>query len=95
MNLAGWTKKVTGKPTMTVGSVGLDNDVVASLAGGAGSTAGVAGLQDVERMLQRGDFDLVGVGRALLGDSRWVEKIRDGEDDKLRPFTAEDLLSLS
>jgi 2,4-dienoyl-CoA reductase-like NADH-dependent reductase (Old Yellow Enzyme family) len=95
MNLAGWTKKVTGKPTMTVGSVGLDNDVVASLSGGAGSIAAVAGLDELNRMLERGDFDLVGVGRALLGDSQWVEKIRAGESDKLKPFAADDLLRLS
>jgi hypothetical protein len=26
LNLAGWTKKLTGKPTVTVGSVGLSGD---------------------------------------------------------------------
>jgi 2,4-dienoyl-CoA reductase-like NADH-dependent reductase (Old Yellow Enzyme family) len=95
MNLAGWTKAVTGKPTMTVGSVGLDNDVVASLGGGEGSAAGVAGLDQLERMLERGDFDLVGVGRAILADSHWVEKIQHGRVGQLKPFTTDDLLTLS
>ena len=31
MNLAGWTKKLTGKPTITVGSVSLDVDFMVSL----------------------------------------------------------------
>jgi hypothetical protein len=30
LNLAGWTKKLTGKPTITVGSVGLDSDFLRS-----------------------------------------------------------------
>ncbi len=28
LNLAGWTKKLTGKPAITVGSVGLDGDFI-------------------------------------------------------------------
>jgi len=28
LNLAGWTKKLTGKPTITVGSVTLDQDLI-------------------------------------------------------------------
>ena len=31
LNLAGWTKKLSGKPVITVGSVGLDNDFIAGL----------------------------------------------------------------
>ena len=31
LTLAGWTKKLTGKPVIAVGSVGLDNDFVAGL----------------------------------------------------------------
>ena len=33
LNLAGWTKKLTGKPTVTVGSVGLSGDFIGSLHG--------------------------------------------------------------
>jgi 2,4-dienoyl-CoA reductase-like NADH-dependent reductase (Old Yellow Enzyme family) len=95
LNLAGWTKKLTGKPSMTVGSVGLEGDVIASLR--AGSTVGVRleSLDRLEAMLTRGDFDLVGVGRALLGDSHWVEKVRSGETEKLQSFAPEHLLTLS
>ena len=41
LNLAGWTKKLTGKPTITVGSVGLDGDFIRAFAGegAAGSAA--------------------------------------------------------
>ena len=33
LNLAGWTKKLTGKPTVTVGSVALSGDALSSLRG--------------------------------------------------------------
>jgi 2,4-dienoyl-CoA reductase-like NADH-dependent reductase (Old Yellow Enzyme family) len=28
---------------------------------------------------ERGEFDLVGVGRSLLNDARWVERVQRGE----------------
>lgn len=75
--LAAWTRRLSGRPTMAVGSVGLDNDVVATLHGRVESSGGV-GLEELDRMLARGDFDLVGVGRALLADAEWPRKIRTG-----------------
>ena len=33
LNLAGWTKKITNKPTITVGSVGLDSDFIGLYVG--------------------------------------------------------------
>lgn len=33
LNLAGWTKKPTGRPTITVGSVGLDGDFIRGFMG--------------------------------------------------------------
>jgi 2,4-dienoyl-CoA reductase-like NADH-dependent reductase (Old Yellow Enzyme family) len=38
-----------------------------------------------------GVFDLVAVGRALLADPAWVEKVRQGRLDELRPFGKADL----
>ncbi len=82
--LAAWTRRLSGRPTMAVGSVGLDNDVVASLHGRV-EDSGAAGLDVLDRMLARGDFDLVGVGRALLADAEWTRKIEIGE--RPRGFT--------
>jgi 2,4-dienoyl-CoA reductase-like NADH-dependent reductase (Old Yellow Enzyme family) len=93
LNLAGWTKKVTGKPTITVGSVGLDNDFVSSLR--EGKPAGNAGFEAVVGMIQRGDVDLVAVGRALLVDPAWAAKIRGGRYHDLLPFAPEALKTLS
>lgn len=87
LNLAGWTKKLTGKPTITVGSVGLDNDHTSFFTEGKGaSNKPIDGLNE---KLEREEFDLVAVGRALLVDPTWANKIRNGQTDELIPFTKE------
>ncbi|MEU5599321.1 NADH:flavin oxidoreductase [Streptomyces sp. NPDC020298] len=92
LNLAGWTKKITGKPVITVGSVGLDGDFVTMFAEGTGAaTDGIGGVLD---RIGREEFDLVAVGRALLGDAEWVAKIRDGRHDELNPFSPAALATL-
>ncbi|MBU1374834.1 MAG: NADH:flavin oxidoreductase [Alphaproteobacteria bacterium] len=83
LNFAGWAKKVTGAPTITVGSVGLSGEFIAAFAGEGSQPASIDKL---ERMLDRGDFDMVAVGRALLQDPEWVVKIREGRHDELTAF---------
>ena len=93
LNLAGWTKKVSGRPTITVGSVGLNNDFMTSLREGQSSQH--VGLAPMARMIESGDVDLVAVGRALLVDPAWAEKVQAGLFDALQPFTVEALKTLS
>ena len=83
LNFAGWAKKISGLPTISVGSVGLSSDYFTAFAG-EGSQKGSLGPL-VHRM-ERGDFDLIAVGRALLGDPDWAAKVRDGRQDELRDF---------
>lgn len=92
LNLAGWTKKITGKPTITVGSVGLNEDFFSAFAGKGSTTRSIDDL--IERM-DKGEFDLVAVGRALLQDPDWANKIRDGKFDALEQFSGEALTTLS
>jgi len=90
LGLAGWARKLSGKPVMAVGSVGLDNDMIASLHRQEANSA-AARLDILEAMLARGDFDLVAIGRALLSDPDWVAKVRDGRIDDLKGFDRADL----
>ncbi len=83
LNFAGWAKKLTGAPTISVGSVGLSGDFLAAFGGESSNTTGIETL--VARM-ERGDFDLIAVGRALLRDPNWVVKIRDGQASELQGF---------
>ncbi|MFD2611473.1 NADH:flavin oxidoreductase [Paenibacillus gansuensis] len=93
LNLAGWTRKLTGKPTITVGSVGLDSEFTSLFTEGKGSEA--VGIDHLIDRLDREEFDLVAVGRALLQDPAWAVKIRDERSNELQPFTREALGTLS
>ncbi|MFT5693752.1 MAG: 2,4-dienoyl-CoA reductase-like NADH-dependent reductase (Old Yellow Enzyme family) [Oceanicoccus sp.] len=92
LNLAGWTKKITGKPTITVGSVGLNGDFFGAFAGKDSSTRAIDDL--VER-LEKGEFDLVGVGRALLQDPEWGNKIRESRHEDMQEYSGDALATLS
>lgn len=92
LNLAGWVKKLTGKPTITVGSVGLETEFMSFFTEGKGSN--ITNIDGLIERLERGEFDLVAIGRALLADPEWASKIRDGRLDELLPFTAEAVKTL-
>jgi len=92
LNFAGWAKKLTGKPSITVGSVGLSGDFLASFRG---DTATVNSLDELLRRLDRGDFDLVAVGRPLIADAAWARDIREGHSSELSGFSKEALATLS
>ncbi|GGY34178.1 NADH:flavin oxidoreductase [Streptomyces tanashiensis] len=92
LNLAGWTKKLTGKPTITVGSVGLDGDFIHAFAG---EGAPVQGIDDLLDRLERDEFDMVAVGRALLQDPEWAAKVLAGRTDELKPYDAAAVKTLS
>ncbi|MBC7543780.1 MAG: NADH:flavin oxidoreductase [Candidatus Sericytochromatia bacterium] len=92
LNLAGWAKKVTGRPTITVGSVGLSGEFTAAFRG---ESSVPHALDELIRRHERGDFDLVAVGRALLADPDWVAKIHGGRTDELQGFTRDVLQTLS
>ena len=92
LNFAGWAKKLTGVPTIAVGSVGLTGEFIASYGGEASKPAS---LDELLRRLDRGDFDLVGVGRALLQDPQWAVKVHEGRTDELMDFDRSAMMSLS
>ncbi len=91
LNFAGWAKRLTALPTITVGSVGLSGEFVASYGG---EVSKPASLDELVRRLDRGDFDLVAVGRALLADPAWARKVREGRWDELGSFDRSALATL-
>ncbi len=84
LNLAGWTKKLTGKPSITVGSVTLNEDLMTSFS--TATTAGVTGLDNLMERLDRGEFDLVAIGRSLIVNPTWPSIVRRGALSELLPF---------
>jgi 2,4-dienoyl-CoA reductase-like NADH-dependent reductase (Old Yellow Enzyme family) len=92
LNLAGWTKKITGKPVLTVGSVGLDGNFTDAFVG---EGAPVRGIDDLFDGFERDEYDIVAVGRAVLQDPEWAAKLLEGRVDEMWAYDAESLKSLS
>ncbi|TSB46069.1 NADH:flavin oxidoreductase [Bacillus sp. P16(2019)] len=93
LNLAGWTKKITGKPTITVGSLGLDH-AFRDENGAANETSVAENIEKLVTKLQQDEFDLVAVGRALLADPEWATKLKNGELEHATPYSPESTKTL-
>lgn len=90
LSLAGWTKKVTAVPVIAVGSVGLETQFRSEKRGEVIAPAPVDRLVE---QFDAGEFDVVAIGRALLADPAWVNRLRDGELDKFGGYDAAVALS--
>lgn len=95
LNLAGWTKKLTNKPVITVGNVGLDADFIGEGNKDLSGTSNPTGIEELLERLGNNEFDLVAIGRALLVDPDWVNKIGVNAIEEIKPFTKKSLMSLS
>ncbi|PTE14359.1 NADH:flavin oxidoreductase [Pseudogemmobacter blasticus] len=89
LNFAGWAKKITGKPTISVGSVGLDGEFFSAFRG---EGAPASPLDKLVARMEREEFDLIAVGRALISDPDWVRHVQAGAGAK--GFAAADLAEL-
>jgi 2,4-dienoyl-CoA reductase-like NADH-dependent reductase (Old Yellow Enzyme family) len=88
LTLAGWTKKISGKTTMTVGSVGLVAPLADAMMGNPVETtaASTTNLTLLMKMFARGDFDLVALGRSLLMNPTWPSIVRRGAYGELKGY---------
>jgi 2,4-dienoyl-CoA reductase-like NADH-dependent reductase (Old Yellow Enzyme family) len=86
--LAGWTRQLSGLPVIAVGSVG----VAAPFLGVTEDGKSQASLQPsltlapLLELLERGEFDLIALGRAVLADPAWAAKIAGGQPAEIRPY---------
>ena len=96
LNFAGWTKKITGKPCITVGSVGLNSGFIDEAKRDMVDSSGVAkeSFDNLSKRLANNEFDLVAVGRALLQDPEWVAKVRGDRLEELADYSKDCLTTL-
>ncbi len=99
LNLAAWTKKITGKPVITVGSVGLEKAFLSDLEKNNSlqtdqSSSVEARLEQLMGLVEREEVDLVAVGRALLVDPAFAVKLRDQQIKEIIPYRDEVLKTL-
>lgn len=86
-NLAGWARRLTGKAAMTVGCVSLELPLQSR--GGRVKDIATVSRENIARLMslfERGDFDLVGVGRAMIANPDWAARVARGEVDALRAY---------
>jgi 2,4-dienoyl-CoA reductase-like NADH-dependent reductase (Old Yellow Enzyme family) len=88
LNLAGWTKKITGKPTITVGSVGLDADFI-NEGSPVFKEAEATDLSVLESRMEADEFDLAAVGRALIANPDWAKRVKASDWDSIKPYKKE------
>lgn len=77
-HLAGWTKKITGKPVIAVGSLGINLDFIQTYLGEKNTekASHQRWVEDIAERMEKGEFDLVALGRALIADPSLVKKIQ-------------------
>jgi 2,4-dienoyl-CoA reductase-like NADH-dependent reductase (Old Yellow Enzyme family) len=85
LTFAGWTKKLTGLPTIAVGSVTLGTDVMTSF--GTDDPAACTGMDALLDCMERDEFDMIAVGRALIANPDWARIIETGDLSELKPFS--------
>jgi 2,4-dienoyl-CoA reductase-like NADH-dependent reductase (Old Yellow Enzyme family) len=81
LNLAGWTKKITNAPTITVGNIGLVTSELMS--------DGLQSFSELMRRYDNGEFDMVAIGRPLISDPDWCRKVQDGKENTIIDYTDE------
>ena len=81
-------------PTISVGSVSLDADFIPDPGEVGFKAAKPASLDRLNEMLDRGEFDLVAVGRALIANPDWVRVVERGDVSGLVAFEKPMLMTL-
>ncbi|WP_241289242.1 NADH:flavin oxidoreductase [Burkholderia stabilis] len=93
-SLAVWTRRLSGKPVVCVGSVALNKAyAIAQLRGAEDPSAELADLDPVENQLRREEVDLVALGRPLLADPDWPSKVRENRLAEIRAFDRDAMLT--
>ena len=94
LNLAGWTQKLSGKPTMSVGSVGLTEDFISGTFASKQEAVEKAGIDELVERMNNHEFELIAVGRALLQDPEWLIKVKEGRLNEVESFAKKSLAKL-
>ena len=95
LTLAGWTQKLSGKPAIAVGSVGLLEDFISTFKPDFEGDSGITSLSRLQGPLSSGEFSLVAVGRALISNPDFAKKVASGRYEDLIPYSKQMLEDLS
>lgn len=94
LNLAGWSRKLTGCPSISVGSVGLAGPDFMEILSGSAVGAGLDSIAELLQRMAADEFDLIAVGRALISNPDWPLKVLGEHIGELKPFERNQLKTL-
>ena len=83
------TKKLTKKPSITVGSIGLTEDFIETFKGKESKPTDILGLLE---SLYEDEYDVVAIGRALISNPDWVSLVKNEDYDKIKIFSSSYLI---
>ena len=86
--LAGWARELAGLPVIAVGCVGVDAGM------DEGDVAKPADPAPAIALLERGEADLLAVGRALISNPDWPQLVREGRWSEARAYSRAQLAEL-
>ena len=89
--LAAWAQQLSGLPTIAVGKVSVNLAMDESYGEAVSQTADPGPAIE---LVERGEVDLLAVGRALIANPDWVPLVRSGRWQALRPYHKDLLKSL-
>jgi 2,4-dienoyl-CoA reductase-like NADH-dependent reductase (Old Yellow Enzyme family) len=89
--LAGWTRRITGVPVIGLGSVGVGAPY---LEEGSVVAEPTLSLKRLVELVETGEFDLVGLGRAILADPDFVRKLAAGRPERVEAYVKDRELEL-
>jgi 2,4-dienoyl-CoA reductase-like NADH-dependent reductase (Old Yellow Enzyme family) len=55
------------------------------------SAPALQSLDELTRRFDRGDFDLAAIGRVVLNDPNWLQKVQEGRVEELQPYSRENM----
>ncbi|WP_119344555.1 oxidoreductase [Facilibium subflavum] len=82
LTYSGWVKKLSNLPTVAVGSIGLDKNFYESFNH---IPTNIQPLDKIINMLDD-ECDLIALGRTLLADPEWPNKVKAGDFQSIVPF---------
>ena len=91
LNLAGWAEKLSGLPAISVGKVALSAEFTSSFRG---DECDLRPLDAALAQMDRGEYSLLAIGRALIADPELPRKIRENRFAEVIPFKREMLKTL-
>jgi 2,4-dienoyl-CoA reductase-like NADH-dependent reductase (Old Yellow Enzyme family) len=94
-SLGVWARRLGGRPVIAVGSISLEKDSkdgITEKTGGVAASGVNAGDVDViAGYIERGEFDMIALGRAMISNPNWASLVQRRQLDQLRPFRKDDL----